>query len=92
MGEKQSFKLLKTVEDAVQEEHDEMLRRLNIHKIDDKKTRQLLVKTRDAGYDFFNENFPELKEPQEDESEFDKNLQKATKYFTKGLIRLSRHV
>mmetsp|Transcript_13405 Transcript_13405/g.11902 ORF Transcript_13405/g.11902 Transcript_13405/m.11902 type:complete len:237 (-) Transcript_13405:18-728(-) len=92
LGQERSFKFLKTVEDAVQEEQDEMLRLLNNHKINDKRTRQLLVKTRDAGYDFFNDNFPKLNTPPTDENDFDKNMRKATKYFTKGLIRLSRHI
>ena len=91
LGEEQSFKFIKSMEDAVQEEHDSMLRKMNIHKIDDKTTRKLLVKSRDAGYDFFEKNFPDLKDNKYD-TEMDKTLEKATKYFTKGLIRLSRHV
>ncbi|CAI2379013.1 unnamed protein product [Moneuplotes crassus] len=91
LGEERSFKVLKTMEDAIQDEHDSMLRSLNKHKIEDKKTRSILVQTRDAGYDFFDENFPELKDNSKD-TDFDKNLQTATKAFTRGFIRLSRYI
>jgi demethoxyubiquinone hydroxylase (CLK1/Coq7/Cat5 family) len=68
LGEQTTYKVLKAIEDGIQEEHDNLLRKMNKYDVEDKPTRQLLVTTRDAGYDYFNDNFPELKNNPEEET------------------------
>ena len=75
----------------VQAEHDDLLRQLNLHQIEDKATRDLLVKTRDAGYDYFHDNHPELNNPT-NEDDIDKYLKNVAKYVTLGLMRAGRYV
>ena len=89
LGEERSMKMMKTVEDVIQFEHDEFLRRLNDNKISDQPTRQILIKTRDAGYDYFKDNYNDNLETQKDD-EIDKFLKTATKYTTIGLMQLAK--
>ena len=81
--------MLKTVEDVIQFEHDEFLRRLNDNQIADQPTRKILIKTRDAGYDYFNDNYKNIQEKANDD-EIDKFLKTATKYTTIGLMQLAK--
>ena len=96
--------MIKTIEDTIQKEHDALLRKMNSNKVEDKTTRQLLVQTRDAGYDFFNDHLPHIDnktktQPKEgamnqipDANDAERVMITATKYITQGLMQAGRYV
>ena len=92
LGEERSYKLFKVMEDTIQQEHDQMLRKLNEHEIEDKETRKLLTSTRDIGYDYFDQHHKDIDKNEEHEDNIEKYMKTATKFITLGLLKASERI
>jgi demethoxyubiquinone hydroxylase (CLK1/Coq7/Cat5 family) len=83
LGPEKSMSLLTSMETALQEEQDEMLRILNEHQVDNKEVRQSIVNQRDCMYDHLKKDSPFQAASPED------SLNSAVKFLTHSMIKLS---